>query len=684
MKNILKKSVTWLMILFLSVGTIGTFLPGIAAEAEAADEPKYMAKIVARADGNNDNRLGQFISVESGASYTLSYEIYVIEKGMIQGWAAEATCIAQDYNTDAGKTNEVEGTYVVPEGTTQIYLNFQCSSGEYYVWNIQFKKVDSDINLLTNANFSEGNGSWMNWTYSGWGGGGAQTVTSLGMSDSFEKNTGRKVILYNNELFSQNIANREELEFTGDPLYMAHIAEKDLAINQYGISGTPKETYVLTYNYYKLTNGNLQGRIGYSDKSYETGYFKVFNDVSASNNTWKSASVEYTLGEDEDKLFIRFEGQDDVDGYVWNVKLTEKNGDGTNLLKNSDFMQSGGTWIGWNIQGKGDIKTVEGSNEAGLTTNCEIVSYDSSLFTTENEDLANWSVQPILQETLDFTYKTTLKEATEATPTMTFVMKNGSDIVKEETVSGTLIKDGTNGYSFSLKVLPQQMAYTINATLNVDDSTQTKVYSVKKYCATILANEDYSVYLKDLVVDLVRYGSETQTLLQKENTIKLGLNSLMSGLGSNGVLANVQCLTDLISGENSGTYQWKSASLVLDGKVTIRFKFTASSIENLKIKVNDVDYDIKTAEKYYYVDIPMAATAFGDTVQAKFYENDTQTGATLSYSVNTYLYRQKDSQNAELMQCIYKYGQSAEVYKEYMTNGTVLPLDNELVDTWLL
>lgn len=691
MKNIFKKSLVWIMILLLSVGTIGTFLPGASAKAEAGST-KYMVKMVPRADGNNDNRLGQYIQVEKGKTYTLSFQLYVIEPGIVQGWKGEngsGTKLVQDYMTKEGTVKQVkrENSYTATENE-KIYVNIQCGSGAFYIWDIKFTAENSDINLLQNADFTDGDGSFVNWSYSGWGGDHLQTITTNNESEEFEHATGRKVLLYNEELFSTNISNRDELELNGEPMYMAHIGQYWKRISQ-TLTVESGKTYTLEYEYCKTIAGNLQGRVGYVTTDDAEGTFTAHNDTTSTGEC-KKATVSFTMPSDKTELFVRFEGTDatnKVDGYIWNVKLT-KEGESKNLLKNADFTQNGGSWIGWDVSGYGVIKDIETSNKAGLNTNCEILSYDRSLF-HENADLAEWKVQPILQETLDFTYKTTLKNVTEETPTMTFVVKNGDDVIQEKTVEGQRIVSEKNGYAFSLNVLPQNMSCTIQSTLNVGGNKQTKIYSVKKYCATLLANNGTDDCLKDLLSDLVRYGAATQTYISKTDTITTGLTSFIEGHGSKAVLINASHLTNFISGDNTGTYKWTNASLRLDGKVTIRFKFTAENISGLVVKVNAAEYEIHNAGTYYYVDVPMAATQYGDEVNAQFFVNDEKQGASLSYSVNTYLYRMRNVEKVDaLVVAIYHYGKSASNYRTYILTGKVettestTALDNEYEDQW--
>ena len=685
MKNFLKKCLSLVLVAILAAGTIGTYLPGTSAEAEATETtetPKYMAKMVKSSDSTN--RTAQRITVTAGTTYTISYKMYVITKGNLQARAngENNTWVIQGNDVVKEGYYEKSKEYTVPAGTTSLLFNFQVGSGEFYLWDVKFVENGTDTNLLKNADFSQGNGSWIDWMFSGYNGGNAQNITTVTKSHELETTIGRKIILYNKELFSPNIENRELLEETGDPLYMAKMlgsgktttTDDGLRIQQ-TISVDPTKTYTLSYSMYVLTKGNLQGWL---DENVCQGVDAAGTCIEKTVKNIQPSSTSITA---------RFETTGG-EFYIWGIKLTEDGGDGTNLLVNPDFTQGNGSWLGWTFtadygySGK-KMTTVEESKTAEETTQRKIVPYGMFAST----DIATWSAEPILEETLDFNYKTavtaTMTDGT--TPSMTFKMVSGGNIINAKTVSGALEDDGR--YSFSFEVLPQQMAYNVIATLSVTTSSgvqiQMKEYSVKEYCAELLADENSDETLKDLIADLLRYGAQTQAAFGKTDTITSGLSDSMSGYGSEALLTNAVYVSNLLSGDNTATYKWKSASLVLDGKVTIRLKFEASDISGLTVKIGADAYDIQTSDGYYYVDIPMMATAFDKTITAQFFVNDVAQGATLSYSVNTYLYRKQNNETeGALLLSVYRYGQSADGYYAYLNPGTTESLDNEIADNW--
>ena len=708
MKHFLKKSLSLVLVVLLAVGIIGTYLPGASAEVKAAEKPKYMAKLVGNTYGGYSNlRISQNVAVEPGATYTLSYDFYVVSKGNIQGWIDDDTSenyVAQGHTFENGTQDTNSVTCSVSSTTTSVEISFQNpgAAAIWYVWNVSFTKEGSTTNLLTNADFSSGNGTWIGWRmYSGY----SKTVLTEGDSYDAEVATKREILLYNEDLFSQNIENREFLERTGDePEYMATIRASFMRPNGATGSGanigqsipaTAGQTYVLSYWCHKQATGNMQGWLCYSDAEASRTIFQG-TDSAIPVGTSKYVSIEYTLKAGEDKINVSFRNPGSTAVcYIWGVSLTLKGADGTNLLRNGNFTEGGGSWIGWKFSnGYGaSVNTLATSMTVEKETQHNIISYNPALLSTSNSDIARWSVQPKLEDTLEFTYKTALDiEVSEGTtPEMSFVMTDhAGEIIEEKEVTGTVGDDGI--YWFKYEVLPQHLSYTIAATLKVTtaegEQTQTKTYSAREYCLTLFCNNDTAKDLKNLLVDILYYGAQTQAMFGKADTITTGFTSLISNYGSNSPLANADYISTLLSGNNTGNYKWKSASLVLDGKVTIRLKFfVAEGTVAPTVKVNGEACEIQTGNGYYYVDIPMVATTFDDTVEAKFYGADASetSGATLQYSVNTYLYRKRNSaKEADLLQSIYNYGQSAEAYYNYLVNGTVSTLDNEIVDEWNL
>ena len=285
--------------------------------------------------------------------------------------------------------------------------------------------------------------------------------------------------------------------------------------------------------------------------------------------------------------------------------------------------------------------------------------------------LGDWSVQPELESAINFNYKVQLgmTPKTGTVPSMTFANDNYGSI----TVDGKLGADGK--YSFDLELLPQWIAEEITATLSMEaaDGTvvqETKTYSMKEYCHTVLNDANSSDELKDLIVDLMKYGATAQRKFGLEETITADLTLEQMALGSSDVATALTSqgegyVSTPLTGENVETYRWKSVSVMMDNQLMIRCKFTTTvGIDNLTINAQIAGYDTvaytgdmigtdsDSTGTYYYIDVPIYPYEYAKNVTVSFAD---QEAATLSYSVNTYLYN------------IYNKATTTDIYKSLMT-----------------
>lgn len=369
-----KRCIAGLLALLLVIGAMSADIPKGSASTKAAEnEPKYMAKMVHTSDETKD-RLGQYIQVQAGKTYTLSYKMYVIEKGNLQAWVNEESCIIQGNDDVSGNAISKTTTYEIPADKTNIYLNFQTVGGQFYIWDIEFTAEGSNENLLKNADFTEGEGSFVNWCYSGWGGSNLTEVTMNAVSDAFAQATGRKVIQYNSQLFSTNVTNREEMETAGDRKYMAKIQSGAAGYWIYQtISAEIGATYHFTCDYYVERMG-----------SDDIGHMAMWNTPAKEQNfeASKKGSMDVSFQTNEDWLGARFYIASNMTIYISNVRLV-KEGSSENLLKNSDFSQEGGTWIGWTVN---NSAVADKAASTALKASCgaEIVLLDTNMFPQKN------------------------------------------------------------------------------------------------------------------------------------------------------------------------------------------------------------------------------------------------------------------------------------------------------------
>ena len=315
--------------------------------------PKYMAKLVGSytdASGNTHTwkDIKQTISsVTEGDTYVFTCDYYLPagSRGGIrfyaQGVSGTAKWTAQG-NSDT--TSPVSGTmtleYTVPAGCTWIAPAMVQESGEGYYWNLCVTKkavktnsVNNFKNLFKNADFTSGDGSWTGWTI------GSVYVDDKTESDAETLNQGPAIVAYDTTV-------------VGDlsPKYMAKLYSS--YTNDAGTPHTWKDckqtltnltvgdTYVFSCNYY-MPYG-LRGNIRFYSKT-DTDGAAIWTARGASCGVTADERgimiVEYTVQEGDEWIMpsVMQETNGSGCGYYWNLCLTKKGGDGTNLLTNADF-----------------------------------------------------------------------------------------------------------------------------------------------------------------------------------------------------------------------------------------------------------------------------------------------------------------------------------------------------------
>lgn len=679
--------------------------------------PSYMAKL----DGDYVNEEGQVQSnidvmqsvvPTAGKTYVFSCNYYdrsLSGGAYLLAWtnATEPNQNGADANgrysvkTTAGIEGSLELTYTATENDTRhltVALEAADATSECYVWNLRLTEQGSDKNLLHNANFQQESGTWIGWTIKD------TSVGTVSDSKSVESAYGQKIVTGGRELIEalkiddashktyqdpnqnfsfENLNQYKDLDEgrQGMERYMAKLNGTYVDENQTTqiwkrvsqiLSGLEENTtYTFQFDYF----------VESSDWTYDCNLLPVLWNTKQVQETLEAGSkgtakLTYTTGKGETWLGIGFDCQPNATAYIRNVSVKAEDSD-TNLLCNGDFAEESGTWIGWLINGE-TIVSVEESKDKTMKYGHSILSYEEKLF---SDDLADWSMQMKLEDSLTLVYNTDLKmKVVEGTiPTMRFEMRDKNLVTSLGTIDGMQNADGT--YSFHFEVLPQWLGNQIAATLTVQTSSgakiQTKDYSVKDYCTTILKDSRSSVATKNLVADLLRYGAQTRVSFGEEDVITSDLKTLIDGYGSTSLLSDITgYVASPIEGTQSEEVRWKSGRLVLDEKVTIRLIFEAQDLTNLAVKVNGGEYTIAViGSGVYYVDVPISAVDYATIVTAQFYKDSTPIGATLKYSVYTYLYRMQNSLNAELLTSIYRYGQSAKAYQDLMDAGTTDKLE---------
>ena len=301
-------------------------------------QPTYMAKL----PGNYYNNAGQtvqwkdiyqeFSGYQVGETYVFSCDYYmpVGSHGSLRfrGASAQNGTVAEQ-GMYGGNAGYMEVRYTIQEGDVGENGYFgpnlvQYPGGEGYYWNLKVTKEGSDENLLTNADFAEGDGSWIGWKF-----GGDAVINSKEASDNATLSYGADIVAFDKTLFGNQCVAKMNGTLA---------AWKDVwqSFSEYEVGAT----YVFTCDYY-MPEGS-EGSIRFRGSSKGT-----VAEKGLAGGTRGTATVEYTVQEGDNSYFgpcmVQHPGGE---GYFWNLRVTKKGSD-ENLLYNGDFKNTNGTWIGW-------------------------------------------------------------------------------------------------------------------------------------------------------------------------------------------------------------------------------------------------------------------------------------------------------------------------------------------------
>ncbi len=278
------------------------------------------------------------------------------------------------------------------------------------------------------------------------------------------------------------------------------------------------------------------------------------------------------------------------------------------------------------------------------------------------------SAQPRINEDVNLIYTVSIPDG-YLNPYMVFTFLGMSVTVRDYTINEK------GNYCFELtRILPQYMGENIRAVLHAtnggaDVTDEVAAYSIRQYCANQLVNYPDDTKLKTLLSDLLTYGAAAQQYVgYKTNEL------VTSGLSlTPSAFSTLSGKTIAFSGAADADAEWKSATLVLQNTIAMRFYFTAASVDGLTVRcaINGrtqsfTNFGYNENSGLYYADVSgIEATEFDDTVTAAFYRNGAQTGTTVSYSVNAYICSAQNSENEKLrmlVRALYNYGASARAY----------------------
>ncbi|MBQ7415667.1 MAG: hypothetical protein IJW14_01355 [Oscillospiraceae bacterium] len=294
---------------------------------------------------------------------------------------------------------------------------------------------------------------------------------------------------------------------------------------------------------------------------------------------------------------------------------------------------------------------------------------------TDSKQLKINSAAPVLSDDITLKYRVTVPAGFNGEYAyMTFTMNGETTYVFDYTVE----TDGKLCFAYP-GLNPQKMGDAIDATLYVmAGETQVCVqnlqFSMVKYCNIQMQYFSSNTTLMTILSDLLVYGEKTQ-VYQGYKTDTL-ITSLCTGTLTPSTFSTLGSEYNLmaVSGTVDANVRYSSASLILSGKMTLRYTIKTTTPENyvFKISLNGVTYEYtvddliadENAEGTYYLDFnKMKATQFGMPIMATIEQDGVQISRAIQYSVYTYVYQNQNTSDValkELLQAIYLYGESAQ------------------------
>ena len=291
------------------------------------------------------------------------------------------------------------------------------------------------------------------------------------------------------------------------------------------------------------------------------------------------------------------------------------------------------------------------------------------------------SAQPTLTESIDLTANMTVATSEVSAVSVEYALNGDAGTTRTfATAAGTLSPNGMNAsYAFDFDGIPaHRMTDTLSMTVWYTDADgilhkgETREYSVQQYAKNMLKNYSSNAKLVTLLSDMLTYGAAVQAYAHNYNA-----DALATDVGEGFTLTPTTNftapakLTTVLSGtpvDDDFDAAFKSASLVLDGTVKIRYGFTANKLEGLTVNINGKAYTEFTSGTdvngniLYYVELPVNANQFDETFTANFNGN---TDYVVNYSVNHYIatkYEKATPKLAALLEALYNYGASASAY----------------------
>ena len=231
-------------------------------------------------------------------------------------------------------------------------------------------------------------------------------------------------------------------------------------------------------------------------------------------------------------------------------------------------------------------------------------------------------------------------------------------------------------------IAPCQVKDTVNATLYAtydgeEYSSVTRPYSVAEYCYSTLNSYSQDKYaeLRTLLVDLLNYCAVSQQYVnyKTDDLANAELTETQKQWGTSETPELSTVLNTKYKVVENPKAKWKGAGLALNDAVSMRFKFTADSIENLSVQVKTDFYEwiipseeFVEGDGFYYIYFNELGVGYmREPVYLTILEGDEAVSNTVVYSIESYAYEKQASTIkylADLVKSMMKYGDSAYAY----------------------
>ncbi len=223
-----------------------------------------------------------------------------------------------------------------------------------------------------------------------------------------------------------------------------------------------------------------------------------------------------------------------------------------------------------------------------------------------------------------------------------------------------LYKEGI--YKAEANIAAVQMTEEIKVELSVFGfaiDAQTKTTTVKDYVADAKAQDLFADVEKTLADAMLTYGAAAQ------NYFGYKTDALASEAPPSNALLGVSVNNADVAGSLTGITA-KSATLLLQERVIIRYYFDAQTVEGLVFKLGDEELtpEFHDVKKCWYVDVDVLPQNMDETYTVTVAPVEGEGILSVSYSCMTYLVNMSDSQVANLpalMMAMYDYYAAAEV-----------------------